>query len=135
MFFAESKRKRKHDQVPDVEPSDDGRRSTTGPLLYIGPLSDDDSINLPKKKKETKAEKSPAPRNSNSSKKLKNDDKSNDSKDLPNIRRKPFNRLLEDVVFVISGYQNPFRADLRSKAVQMGAKYKADWDSTCTHLM
>lgn len=90
---------------------------------------------MPKKKKETRPEKSPAPKNSNSSKKLEDDKKTNNSKDQPNIARKPFNRLLEDVVFVISGYQNPFRAELRSKAMQMGAKYKADWDSSCTHLM
>lgn len=49
---------------------------------------------------------------------------------------KPFNKLLEDVTFVMSGYQNPERANLRQKAIDMGARYKADWeDSCCTHLM
>lgn len=103
--------------------------------MYVDPLSDDDTNNLPKKKKEAKPEKSPAPKNINSTKKLEDDKKSNDSKDKFSVARKPFNRLLEDVTFVISGYQNPLRAELRSKAVQMGAKYKANWDSTCTHLM
>jgi len=49
--------------------------------------------------------------------------------------QKPFIRLLEDVVLVISGIQNPDRASLRTIALSMGAKYKPDWDSTCTHLM
>lgn len=50
--------------------------------------------------------------------------------------RKPFKSLLNDVTIVISGIQNPERAELRSKALAMGAKYKPDWDdNTCTHLM
>jgi len=48
---------------------------------------------------------------------------------------KPFSRLMEGVKFVISGYQNPRRSDLRQKALDMGAKYNADWDNTCTHLV
>ena len=46
-----------------------------------------------------------------------------------------FNQLLQGVVLVISGIQNPTRSDLRNKALAMGAKYKPDWDSSCTHLM
>lgn len=49
--------------------------------------------------------------------------------------KRPFNRLMEDVVFVISGFQNPFRSDIRNSALAMGAKYKADWDRSCTHLV
>lgn len=52
-----------------------------------------------------------------------------------NKPQKPFNRLLEGVVLVISGYQNPLRGELRNKAMSMGSKYKADWDNNCTHLM
>ncbi|XP_067012024.2 DNA repair protein XRCC1 isoform X2 [Anabrus simplex] len=48
---------------------------------------------------------------------------------------KPFNKLLEGVVFVISGYQNPERSNVRSMALEMGAKYKPDWDNSCTHLV
>lgn len=51
------------------------------------------------------------------------------------IKYKPFNQLMEGVTFVISGYQNPERGILRQKALDMGAKYKADWDDTATHLM
>lgn len=48
---------------------------------------------------------------------------------------KPFSQLLKGVTIVISGYQNPLRSDLRSKACSMGARYKMDWDASCTHLM
>ncbi|XP_071441192.1 DNA repair protein XRCC1 isoform X2 [Hetaerina americana] len=50
-------------------------------------------------------------------------------------KRKPFNQLLEGVVFVMSGFQNPLRGELRSKALEMGAKYKPDWNDSCTHLV
>ncbi|XP_073835650.1 LOW QUALITY PROTEIN: DNA repair protein XRCC1-like [Musca autumnalis] len=48
---------------------------------------------------------------------------------------KPFNQLLKGVVLVISGIQNPERANLRTKALALGAQYKGDWDNTCTHLI
>ncbi|XP_070505362.1 DNA repair protein XRCC1 [Chironomus tepperi] len=51
------------------------------------------------------------------------------------IKYKPFNKLMEGVTFVISGYQNPERGIIRQKALDMGAKYKADWDDNCTHLI
>lgn len=47
----------------------------------------------------------------------------------------PFNRIMEGVVFVLSGFQNPFRGDLRDKALEMGAKYRPDWTPDSTHLM
>nr|CAB3267802.1 DNA repair protein XRCC1-like [Phallusia mammillata] len=46
-----------------------------------------------------------------------------------------FNKLLSDVVFVISGFQNPRRSDLRDKALSMGARYRRDWETGCTHLI
>lgn len=49
--------------------------------------------------------------------------------------RKPFGRLLEGVVLVISGIQNPDRAMIRGMALNMGAKYEPDWKANCTHLM
>lgn len=39
------------------------------------------------------------------------------------------------VTFVLSGFLNPLRAELRNKAVAMGATYNDDWNPTCTHLM
>ncbi|XP_060530345.1 DNA repair protein XRCC1 [Cylas formicarius] len=58
------------------------------------------------------------------------------SKKMKKTRQtKPFAKLLDGVVLVISGIQNPDRANLRSMALSMGAKYKSDWDNTCTHLV
>jgi len=48
---------------------------------------------------------------------------------------KPFSELMNNVVFVMSGYENPYRSNIRSKALEMGAKYKHNWDQSCTHLM
>ncbi|MCJ8745348.1 hypothetical protein PDJAM_G00129260 [Pangasius djambal] len=47
----------------------------------------------------------------------------------------PFNRIMEGVVFVLSGFQNPFRAELRDKALSMGARYRPDWTPDSTHLI
>ncbi|KAF3839453.1 hypothetical protein F7725_018170 [Dissostichus mawsoni] len=47
----------------------------------------------------------------------------------------PLKRILEGVVFVLSGFQNPIRGDLREKALEMGAKYRPDWTPDSTHLM
>ena len=46
-----------------------------------------------------------------------------------------FHKLMKKVVFVLSGFQNPSRGQLRDKAMEMGADYKPDWGQTCTHLM
>uniref|UniRef100_A0A182JYQ9 BRCT domain-containing protein n=1 Tax=Anopheles christyi TaxID=43041 RepID=A0A182JYQ9_9DIPT len=51
------------------------------------------------------------------------------------VQYKPFGKLLENVVLVISGIQNPDRANVRNHALAMGAKYKPDWDASCTHLI
>ncbi|XP_067638128.1 DNA repair protein XRCC1 [Eurosta solidaginis] len=48
---------------------------------------------------------------------------------------RPFNQLLKGTILVISGIQNPERSNLRDKALAMGAKYRADWESGCTHLI
>lgn len=48
---------------------------------------------------------------------------------------KPLHKLMEGVVFVLSGFQNPYRGELRDKALEMGAKYRPDWGKGCTHLI
>ena len=50
-------------------------------------------------------------------------------------KEKAFGDLLKGVQFVLSGYQNPERAKIRDRAVEMGATYKPDWGKGCTHLM
>ncbi|XP_068241589.1 DNA repair protein XRCC1 [Palaemon carinicauda] len=47
----------------------------------------------------------------------------------------PFASLLKGVTFVLSGYQNPLRSQIRDMMVEMGARYKPDWDPSCTHLI
>ncbi|PRQ50817.1 putative BRCT domain-containing protein [Rosa chinensis] len=44
-------------------------------------------------------------------------------------------KLLEGVVFVLSGFVNPERSILRSQALEMGAEYQPDWSSECTLLV
>ncbi|KAE7997410.1 hypothetical protein FH972_002049 [Carpinus fangiana] len=44
-------------------------------------------------------------------------------------------KLLEGVVFVLSGFVNPERSILRSQALEMGAEYRPDWNSDCTLLV
>ncbi|WOG99226.1 hypothetical protein DCAR_0518574 [Daucus carota subsp. sativus] len=46
-----------------------------------------------------------------------------------------FSKLLEGVVFVLSGFINPERGVLRSRAMEMGAEYQGDWNSNCTLLV
>lgn len=75
-------------------------------------------------------------------------------RDTSNVK---LDEILEGVVFVISGiqvkcsvlaeilgtslqtryslFQNPERADMRTQGLKMGAKYKPDWDDSCTHLV
>lgn len=47
----------------------------------------------------------------------------------------PLNQIMQGVVFVLSGFQNPFRGELRDKALAMGAKYRPDWTPDSTHLI
>ncbi|KAF5196699.1 Dna-repair protein xrcc1 [Thalictrum thalictroides] len=52
-----------------------------------------------------------------------------------NVDTLSFSKLLEGVVFVLSGFVNPERSILRSQAQEMGAEYKPDWNSNCTLLV
>ncbi|CAL4069481.1 unnamed protein product, partial [Meganyctiphanes norvegica] len=61
--------------------------------------------------------------------------KDNSEKSKKTVKSLPFHSLMKNVVFVMSGYQNPRRSQLRDKLMEMGAKYKPDWDNTCTHLI
>ncbi|KAK7158276.1 hypothetical protein R3I93_009477 [Phoxinus phoxinus] len=76
----------------------------------------------------------------------KTSDKRESPKSKPEPKPKPkpkpksaepvaFNRIMEGVVFVLSGFQNPFRGELRDKALAMGGRYKSDWTPDSTHLI
>nr|CDS28240.1 DNA repair protein XRCC1 [Hymenolepis microstoma] len=44
-------------------------------------------------------------------------------------------RILDGVIVAFSGYKNPFRSELRDLCLKLGAKYRQDWTSDCTHLI
>uniref|UniRef100_A0A8C5L4V0 X-ray repair complementing defective repair in Chinese hamster cells 1 n=1 Tax=Jaculus jaculus TaxID=51337 RepID=A0A8C5L4V0_JACJA len=44
-------------------------------------------------------------------------------------------KILQGVVVVLSGFQNPFRSELRDKALELGARYRPDWTPDSTHLI
>ncbi|KPI91025.1 DNA repair protein XRCC1 [Papilio xuthus] len=43
--------------------------------------------------------------------------------------------VLRGVVFAMSGFVNPERAKLRAAGLALGARYRPDWTSDCTHLI
>ncbi|XP_041427601.1 DNA repair protein XRCC1 [Xenopus laevis] len=62
-------------------------------------------------------------------------EKPNQKKSPPSSQPMDLGRILQGTVFVLSGFQNPFRSDLRDKALEMGAKYRPDWTPDSTHLI
>ncbi|KAF7261907.1 hypothetical protein EG68_00875, partial [Paragonimus skrjabini miyazakii] len=42
---------------------------------------------------------------------------------------------LSDVIFSLSGYQNPLRNEVRKKALDLGATFRQNWSTDCTHLI
>lgn len=88
----------------------------------------------------------PSPSTAKVSPAQKSSEKKKESQSKPEPRAKPqaksqseqhvpFKRIMEGVVFVLSGFQNPFRGELREKALDMGAKYRPDWTPDSTHLI
>jgi len=72
------------------------------------------------------------------------DVKKNTNKEICNRTNKPnvnqskvgkFSEFMKDVIFTISGFQNPLRGEIRQKGLEMGARYRKDWDDSCTHLI
>lgn len=74
-------------------------------------------------------ENKPMKTSAHSSKALKNDGA------IKQKKYKPFNKLFENVVFVLSGFENPLRSNLRTRALEMGATYQPNWNDRCTHLI
>ncbi|KAJ3709080.1 hypothetical protein LUZ61_012785 [Rhynchospora tenuis] len=46
-----------------------------------------------------------------------------------------FSKLLDGVVFALSGFVNPERGNLRTQAMDLGAIYRPDWSPDCTLLV
>uniref|UniRef100_A0A8C3W1F9 X-ray repair cross complementing 1 n=1 Tax=Catagonus wagneri TaxID=51154 RepID=A0A8C3W1F9_9CETA len=53
----------------------------------------------------------------------------------PRASPQELGKILQGVVVVLSGFQNPFRSELRDKALELGAKYRPDWTPDSTHLI
>lgn len=47
----------------------------------------------------------------------------------------PTHKILENVVFCLSGFENPERGQIRDEAQSMGAQYSPGWNNQCTHLI
>ncbi|KAM9723375.1 DNA repair protein XRCC1 [Menidia menidia] len=98
----------------------------------------------PKLKPSPASTSSPSSGKASSAQKSAEKKKESQSKPEPAPRQKPkaqseqqvpFKKIMEGVVFVLSGFQNPFRGELREKALDMGAKYRPDWTPDSTHLI
>ncbi|XP_077116121.1 DNA repair protein XRCC1 [Ranitomeya variabilis] len=107
------------------------KEPTSHPPTKVSPSHSKESNSQPLPKK-MKAEPQPAP----SVKKTSPSEKPSQKK-TPATSSQPveLNRILQGTVFVLSGFQNPFRSDLRDKALEMGAKYRPDWTPDSTHLI
>ncbi|KAG9470816.1 hypothetical protein GDO78_016667 [Eleutherodactylus coqui] len=106
------------------------KESSSHPHPKASPSHSKESNSQPLSKK-IKAEVQPAP----SVKKTPPPEKTSHKKTPPSSQPVELNRLLQGTVFVLSGFQNPFRSDLRDKALEMGAKYRPDWTPDSTHLI
>ena len=57
------------------------------------------------------------------------------NKDNSNKRAERLDTL-KGVIFVLSGFQNPERSEIRDMGLKLGAKYRPAWEEDCcTHLM
>lgn len=126
-----SKRKtstKRKEKAKDEDDDDEELDNRKNPDLGL-----EDEYSTPKKPKlDSKKEQDSGKKKTEPKKEKGKKKKETETKPKP---KKPFNKLLEDVVFVISGFKNPLRGDIRAKAMELGAKYSGDWDSKCTHLM
>ncbi|KAM3921905.1 DNA repair protein XRCC1 isoform 2-T2 [Leptodactylus fuscus] len=103
------------------------KESSSHPPSKVSPSKESNSQPPAKKMKEPQ----PAP----SVKKTTPAEKPPQKKPPPSSQPVEMNRILQGTVFVLSGFQNPFRSDLRDKALEMGAKYRPDWTPDSTHLI
>ncbi|XP_072249893.1 DNA repair protein XRCC1 [Leuresthes tenuis] len=123
------------------------RQSAPGPppSKKMSPAGSPESKAATPKHKPSQAS-TPSPSTAKASSAQKSAEKKRESQSKPEPKPKqktkskseqqvPFNRILEGVVFVLSGFQNPFRGELREKALDMGAKYRPDWTPDSTHLI
>lgn len=107
------------------------KESPSRPLAKVSPSSSKENSSQPAPKKIKAEPQAPPPPVKKTPPPEKPAKKKNSSSSQP----VELNRILQGTVFVLSGFQNPFRSDLRDKALEMGAKYRPDWTPDCTHLI
>lgn len=110
-------------------------------------VSDSNKNNEQQKKRRSSTSKDSEPGPSNAKKQKLNSTKNHKITEPTSTKRKqqeiqklskPFSKLLDDVIFVLSGYVNPQRDQIRKKALAMGADYIVDTEKSrkkCTHLI
>lgn len=147
------KNKRKHDLSDDEDGVDEkkGKYNRNAENSTSRPKDEDKSSHRHKeehekskhnREKEEKKEKKSSHRDDGKSRESNNHHNNSATSKSQSLKvqesskaNKPFHKILDGVVFVLSGFQNPFRADIRDKAIEMGAKYRPDWMDGCTHLV
>ncbi|XP_068098074.1 DNA repair protein XRCC1 isoform X3 [Hyperolius riggenbachi] len=106
------------------------KESSSRPSSKVSPSGSKESSSQPAPKK-VKVEAQPSP----PAKKTPTPEKPAKRKTPSSSQAMDLHQLLQGTVFVLSGFQNPFRSDLRDKALEMGAKYRPDWTPDSTHLI
>ncbi|KAK6912113.1 BRCT domain [Dillenia turbinata] len=95
-------------------------------IVQFGKPKDDDGREEKKETTRVKPQgKAHAAKESENSKKAK----------LSSTENVGFSKVLEGVVFVLSGFVNPKRSILKSRALEMRAEYQPDWNSNCSLLV
>ncbi|XP_056399137.1 DNA repair protein XRCC1 [Hyla sarda] len=106
------------------------KEPSSHPPTKVSPSHSKESNSQPPPKKIKAEPQTPPP-----VKKTPPQEKPSHKKTPPSSQPVEMNRILQGTVFVLSGFQNPFRSDLRDKALEMGAKYRPDWTPDSTHLI
>lgn len=113
---------------PESSKTTDERNSVMKPQLDTNKITD-------LKPRGSSADNFSSPSSSQGRPQLKQQNKDQSLGNKGRVSYKPFNKLLEGVEIVISGYQNPGRSHIRDKALAMGARYQQNWSPSSTHLM
>ncbi|KAM8927806.1 DNA repair protein XRCC1 [Pelodytes ibericus] len=128
-----------HNSNAPKEPSS-GKRKFEFSTTSHPPAKKPDVKEAPSRPKESASQPAPKkakaePSTALSIKKPSPPEKTSHKKSPPASQPVEMGRILQGTVFVLSGFQNPFRSDLRDKALELGAKYRPDWTPDSTHLI
>jgi DNA-repair protein XRCC1 len=108
----------KASSVVDEEPPSDKKKSKKPKFVPLD-LDDDDNNDEPVKKNKKKAKSESQETNNDEKKTEKKSEKKKEKKSEKKEKSVPFDEIMKGVVFVISGIQNPDRAELREMAIKV----------------